>query len=134
MDVQDREYFGKVYSEKWAKRFAFYENYGKPYSKEGALALKSMGLFERSNITINLWVMLVGCIFFLTKGMWRSALVQVLTLVAVGLVLDALGFSHRAIKACSYGVNFLFAILANYAYYMKEKTGKESWNIFQFIR
>ena len=45
MDVQDREYFGKVYSEKWAKRFAFYENYGKPYSKEGALALKSMGLF-----------------------------------------------------------------------------------------
>ena len=44
-------------SDPWAPRFAFFDEYGSPFSRKATEGLRHMGVMERTRIVFNIW----GC-------------------------------------------------------------------------
>ncbi len=124
----------KEYSAKWEERFDFFEKYGSPKSPEYKAAYKALTFGKRILIGMNIWAFFFGFIYFLILGLWRKAL----TLLAIGLVIMAvtgvivgtLSLPPSIINVMGIMVSALWAITANYAYYLKEKKNDEGWNPF----
>ncbi|WP_348771644.1 DUF2628 domain-containing protein, partial [Providencia rettgeri] len=130
----------KQYSNKWQKRFDFFEKYGSPSTPEFKTALKAASFGERLLINMNFFAFFFGIIYFLILGLWKKGLVMLGISIAIGLVLNIIDFMvggtipNGAYTGLSVGISVMWAMVANYAYYIKETKGLDGWNPFEGIR
>lgn len=128
------------YSEKWQARFDFFDQYGAPSTPEHKAAIKAAKPGRRILIGMNIIAFFFGFIYFFVLGLWKKNLVLFGICIAVGLVLGVIqaitGFYLP--KGADMGINFALALMwsmtANYAYYLKEVKGSDSWNPFEGMR
>lgn len=131
--------FSQGYSKKWCNRFKFFEQYGAPNTPTYRAGLKNLPLFQRSLMSLNLLAFAFSIIYFLILGLWRQALslMGIGLLIGVGgrLILLAFGFELTSTINASINVviTVLWAMTANYAYYLKEVKGVKTWNPFKGI-
>lgn len=130
----------KQYSEKWQKRFNFFDTHGAPDTPEFKAALKAESFGGRLLISMNFFAFFFGIIYFLILGLWKKGLVLLGISIGLGLVLNVIDFMiggtipNGAYTGLSVGVSALWAMIANYAYYIKETKGLDGWNPFEGIR
>lgn len=129
----------KQYSEKWQKRFKFFDTYGSPSTSEFKAALKAESFGGRILINMNIFAFFFGFIYFLILGLWKKGLVLLGVSIGFGIVLAIIdtiigGMPNGAYTGLSVGVSVLWAMVANYAYYLKETKGLDGWNPFEGIR
>ncbi|MFV0262027.1 MAG: DUF2628 domain-containing protein [Kluyvera sp.] len=131
--------FTKLYSEKWNMRFSFFTQNGAPCTKNNRRALKELPLFGRMKISMNWWAFFFGFIYFLILGLWRQALsllgITILVSVIVEFVAPAMGLyiTPSIATGINLGMMGMWAMTANYAYYLKEVRGIRGWNPFKGI-
>ncbi|EPL6453849.1 MULTISPECIES: DUF2628 domain-containing protein [Providencia] len=130
----------KQYSNKWQKRFDFFDTHGAPDTAEFKAALKAESFSGRLLINMNFFAFFFGIIYFLILGLWKKGLVLLGISIGLGLVLNIIDFMiggtipNGAYTGLSVGISVLWAMIANYAYYIKETKGLDGWNPFEGIR
>lgn len=117
---------------KWRARFEFFDRYGDPYSTEGRAAKRGLSWKERRLIGFNWYTFLLGPCHMVVLGLWRKALVLVLSLIALDvLVLFASGGDEMFGRVSNIAAWFYCASTVNYSYYLKKLRGKTGWNPFR---
>ena len=130
----------KQYSNKWQKRFDFFNAHGAPDTPEFKSALKAEPFGGRILISMNFFAFFFGIIYFLILGLWKKGLVLLGISIGFGLILNIIDFMiggtipNGAYTGLSVGISALWAMIANYAYYIKETKGLDGWNPFEGIR
>jgi len=138
---------------KWRERFEFFEASGAPGSPEARAAFKALPVDKKCLISISWLGFFFGPLYFtLVLGMWkRTATLIGIILVAFPLVIILLVLvfevfwmatgsqvSHAVqqliVQALNIGVAMLFALTANYSYYLKEVKDDNGWNPFKGLR
>lgn len=122
---------------KWRERFDFFETYGAPSSPEARAAFKALPNKKKRLLNMNWLGFFFGPVYFLVLGMWKRAL----TLLGVALLSVAIEFLFETLTgiqvphAIDMGINMafamLFAVTANYSYYLKRVKGDDGWNPFE---
>ena len=130
------------YPAKWQERFAFLDANGAPGTPTYKAAFKALPFMRRIKIGSSILAFLFGPIYFFILGLWRKALVGLAVTVAtffIDIVLFAvMGPESRGADFISrmlgLAVTLIYASTANYAYYLKEVKGQDSWNFFEGLR
>jgi lipopolysaccharide export LptBFGC system permease protein LptF len=121
------------FSEKWSRRFAFFDQHGAPSAATFKAALLELGHAERIKVSANIWAFFFGPLYLVVLGLWKKALV----LCAIAFTLMALtavvGLPESVQMGISIGTSMLFAFTTNYAYYLKRVKGQDGWNAFEGI-
>ncbi|PHM31153.1 DUF2628 domain-containing protein [Xenorhabdus innexi] len=130
------------YTKTWQERFEFFEKNGAPSSKEHQAAFKKLSFSKRTKINMNFFAFFFGLLYFIALGMWKKGL----AILGVGIVIFIIFFivsiivpiSPETANLISTGLSFaiagIYAVTANYSYYLKEAKGDDSWNPFKGIR
>lgn len=130
----------KQYSQKWQKRFAFFDKHGAPNTPEFKTALKAESFGGRILISMNFFAFFFGIIYFLILGLWKKGLVLLGMTIGFGVLLaiiDAMtggSIPDGAFTGLSVGISVIWSMVANYAYYIKETKGLDGWNPFEGMR
>ncbi|MGO0629581.1 DUF2628 domain-containing protein [Pseudomonas sp. SAR267] len=125
---------------KWQERFAFFDQYGSPSSAAYKAALKAAPFGKRLLIGMNFIAFFFGPIYLFVLGLWKKNLSLLGIIVAITLVIEIFQNVTGIVmpKALDTGINVAFnvmyGILTNYAYYLKQTTGKQGWNPFEGLR
>jgi hypothetical protein len=130
------------YPAKWRERFAFLDANGAPGTPTYKQAFKALPFLQRIKIQSSLLAFFFGPIYFFILGLWRKALVGLAITVAVFIIdvvlYAALGpenrFADLVARMLGLAVTLIYAGTANYAYYLKEVKGQDSWNFFEGLR
>ncbi|MGN8275915.1 DUF2628 domain-containing protein [Pseudomonas sp. SMV71] len=129
------------YSAKWQARFNFFETYGPPNDPRHKVALKALpGFKEKILINANVIAFFFGPIYLFVLGLWKKnlALLGIFLGINIGLsvIFAILGMEFP--RALSSGLNgaasVMYALTTNYAYYLKEVKGEQTWNPFKGMR
>lgn len=128
------------YSEKWQARFAFFDQYGAPNTPEHKAAIKAEKPMRRVLLNMNIIAFFFGFIYFFVLGLWKKNLVLLGITIAIVFVIGTFevitGFYLP--RGANMGINIACAMMwsmtANYAYYLKEVKGSDSWNPFEGMR
>lgn len=129
------------YKPKWQKRFSFFDNYGAPSDPRHKQAVKELPDFKsKVLISANLIAFIFGPIYLFVLGLWKKNLALIGLMLAIQLVL-AFVFAllgKDMPQAIGSGLNvafsMMYALTTNYAYYLKEVKGEQSWNPFEGMR
>ncbi|WP_405484286.1 DUF2628 domain-containing protein [Nocardia sp. NBC_00511] len=115
---------------RWQERFAFYDAHGAPSSREYQAELRLLPFWKRLYWNYNFLVFFFGPIYFFILGLWKKALVLLAVAIALGVVSFALDASAGSFlgRLFTFLVAGTYATTANYAYYLKEAKGIQSWN------
>lgn len=82
---------------------------------------------------MNIWAFFFGFIYFLILGLWRKALTLFAINIAIFTIIGFLPVNNGVINAIGIAINILWAMTANYAYYLKETKNDQSWNPFEGV-
>ncbi|CAK9885170.1 MAG: hypothetical protein XXXJIFNMEKO3_01563 [Candidatus Erwinia impunctatus] len=127
----------KQLSEKWQKSFAFFEKYGAPATAEHKAAYKALPFTQRSLITFNFFAFFFGIIYFLILGLWKKGLMIFAVSIGIEIVFIFIEVitGYQFPNSLSFGITMatilMYCVTANYAYYLKEVKGSDSWNTFE---
>ncbi|CDL79711.1 DUF2628 domain-containing protein [Xenorhabdus cabanillasii] len=127
------------YSEKWQERFEFFENNGSPASKKNREALRNLPFLKQIKINMNFFAVFFNFIYFIILGLWKKGLTLLGFIFAIIFILGiidsifSLELSDNFYNAIGVAFAFLYGLSANYAYYLKEIKGDDSWNPFKGI-
>ncbi|WP_421567120.1 DUF2628 domain-containing protein [Stenotrophomonas sp. PD6] len=130
------------YPQKWRDRFQFFDAHGAPGSLSYKAAFKALPFLRRIRIQSSILAFLFGPIYFFILGLWRKALVGLalsLGTIIVAVLLYAIfgansAFADIVSRVLGLAMTLIYATTANYAYYLKEVKGADSWNIFEGLR
>lgn len=114
----------------WEQRFAFFDEYGNPFSRKATAAMRDMGMMERTRIVFNIWAMLFGPFYFLYLGIPKRAAGLAGIGIVVGLLLIHNDLWSPESRWYGFAVAACFAVTANYFYYIKARRGRDEWNPF----
>lgn len=113
-------------TERWKTRFRLLEKAGGPSLHN----LKALSLSERFMISMNLWGVLFGPLYYVAKGMWKKAVVftgvGLLVIAAIAWALSLAGAVYLA-DSLGYGLAAVFGARANIDYYKKMVLGQDGW-------
>ncbi|MBI5558480.1 MAG: DUF2628 domain-containing protein [Deltaproteobacteria bacterium] len=109
-------------SESWKQKFSLIEKAGGPELPY----IKNLEFNERIGLKFNIVAFIFGPLYYVAKGLWRQAIVYLLLSVALGFLLEALGF-HEIAKAVGYFFAAIFGLRANTSYYKKIVLCQTSW-------
>lgn len=121
-------------SEKWQERFNFFDSVGGDVtSAQYKQELKKLGFMKRLKIVYNFWAFFFGIIYFCILGLWKKGLVIFSSIVLLNIVVYIIEEAgHYNLDALYRGISIAGAVFSattvNYAYYLKETKGKQSWN------
>ncbi|WP_181393006.1 DUF2628 domain-containing protein [Stenotrophomonas sp. HMWF023] len=127
----------KQYSDKWQKRFAFFEQHGAPSDPGFRPALKALPNWrDRNLIAVNRWVLFFAPIYMATHGLWKKLLSWIALALIAGIVCAMLPDSIAPVisRCINIALSILAALSVNYAYYQKEKLGIQTWNPIEGLR
>lgn len=126
----------KAFSDKWKKRFDFFEEHGLPGSREYGQAIKNLKYFQRFPYMFNFYAFFFGLIYFCILGLWKKGLMLVaLAIVSQMLVGVAEVIFNANLDHISRGLGIAYsaacASVANSAYYLRKIKGSDNWNPFE---
>ncbi|MBK5143748.1 DUF2628 domain-containing protein [Budviciaceae bacterium BWR-B9] len=127
------------YSERWQTRFAFFDQYGAPNTPEHKAAIQAKKPTSRILFRMNFIAFFFGFIYFFILGLWKKNLVLFGIAIGIAVIITVIetvtGFYLP--QGANIGINvacaMMWSITANYAYYLKEVKGSDSWNPFEGI-
>ncbi|WP_438280752.1 DUF2628 domain-containing protein [Pseudomonas alabamensis] len=128
------------YKPKWQERFAFFDAYGAPNSKTYKAAYKQLPLKKKFLVNGSFIAFFFGPIYLFVLGLWKKNLALLGIILLSGLVVDILfalaGMETPRPVGSALGVvyNLMYGWTTNYAYYLKERKGEQSWNPFVGFR
>ncbi|WP_268801115.1 DUF2628 domain-containing protein [Pseudomonas huanghezhanensis] len=129
------------YSAKWQERFAFFDTNGAPGDPRYKAALKTLPTFgKKVLINANVIAFFFGPIYLFVLGLWKKNLALLGTIFLVYVVLVVIfailgmEFPKALDNGLGVGFSFTYAIVTNYAYYLKEVKGEQGWNPFKGMR
>ena len=91
-------------------------------------------------MSANVIAFFFGPIYFFVLGLWKKNLALIGVIIAVNIVIGVifaiLGMDVPAALGTGLNVVFsmMYALTANYAYYLKEVKGEQGWNPFKGMR
>ncbi|MBK5074707.1 DUF2628 domain-containing protein [Budviciaceae bacterium CWB-B4] len=127
------------YSDKWQTRFAFFDQYGSPKTPEHKAAIKAEKPMRRILFSMNIIAFFFGFIYFFVLGLWKKNLVLFGIAIGIGIVIVVIETITGTYlpNGANTGINvacaMMWSMTANYAYYLKEVKGSDSWNPFEGI-
>ncbi|AYM89447.1 DUF2628 domain-containing protein [Serratia sp. 3ACOL1] len=121
-------------SQKWKDRFALFDSVaGNIHSQQYKDAIKNMKFLARTKYVFNFYAFFFGIIYFCILGLWKKGLVlfgAVVVLNVILIIIDA--GTTMNLEPAIRGINIAYAgtcaMIANYAYYLKEVKGLDGWN------
>jgi hypothetical protein len=123
--------------DKWAFRFAFFDAHGGPNTTSFKEAIKDLPSKERMVIKNN-FLGFFGPFYMISLGLWKKALVLLVTFVVAYVAIFAIGVGLQAQRIPSpilmfilFNVGFGFGPAINYAYYLKKVKNRDGWNPFE---
>lgn len=126
----------KGFSNKWIKRFDFFEKYGVGEGERRAYI--KYPFFERILLRTNFFALFFGLLYFCIIGLWRKGLtllgIYILANFLVMIVAIIIG-SKMEFVFNFMGLMYTFggAHLVNRAYYLYKVKGVNGWNPFEGI-
>jgi len=131
----------RKYSAKWQERFDFFDTYGAPNDPRYKAALKALPTFRKKLlINGNVIAFFFGPIYLFVLGLWKKNLALLGTMfliyVALSVIFAILGmqFPKALDNGLGLGFSCMYAVVTNYAYYLKEIKGEQGWNPFKGMR
>ncbi|CAI1827439.1 DUF2628 domain-containing protein [Serratia fonticola] len=121
-------------SQKWKDRFALFDSAGGDInSPQYKSAIKNMKFLGRIKYVFNFYAFFFGIIYFCILGLWKKGLVMFGAILAFNVIIIIVeSATGMDLEALARGVNIGYAgscaTIANYAYYLKEVKGLDSWN------
>jgi len=122
---------------KWQERFAFFDQHGGPRTETFKAAFRALPFRKKLLINCNVIAFFFGPIYWFVLGMWKKNLVMLGIIMSIGLlegVYEA-ATGNMVPRAVDQGLStafaFLYAVLTNYAYYLKQNKGNQGWNPFE---
>ncbi|MGF6189797.1 DUF2628 domain-containing protein [Serratia sp. 2723] len=121
-------------SQKWKDRFAFFDSVGGDItSAQYREELKKIKFFGRNKYAFNFYAFFFGVIYFCILGLWKKGLVLFGTAIALNVIFIIIEAGTAtnldpAIRAINISYAITGAMVANYAYYLKEVKGLDGWN------
>lgn len=114
-------------SDRWKERFRAIAAAGGPSLKD----FKTLSKEQRKRVShFNALAFLFGPIYYLTKGMWKKAIVytalMLVIIVILSIIFDHFGFPRIA-DSLRFGAPALFAVRANIDLYKKSVLGDNGW-------
>lgn len=109
-------------SDAWKTRFRLIERAGGVKLPN----LKALSFGQRMKVMFNVLAFLLGPLYYLTKGLWKKALVLFAICVVVVVVAD-LVMGDRFGNAIGIATGALFAVRANIDFYKKKVLGDDGW-------
>ncbi|KPX31908.1 MULTISPECIES: DUF2628 domain-containing protein [Pseudomonas syringae group] len=140
MNTSEPEKASNQYSDKWKERFAFFEAHGGPNAPGFKPALKQLPFLKKVKINFNFFAFFFGPIYLFIMGLWKKNLsfiaIMIVVSIASDIVMEKYGFRYarEASSALGFVFNALYGQLTNYAYYLNEVKGKQSWNPLEGLR
>ncbi|CAM3517365.1 hypothetical protein BZK31_13715 [Pseudomonas floridensis] len=141
MSTADQLHSTGKYSAKWQERFNFFNTYGAPNDPRFKPAVNALPDFKKKLIvSANVIAFFFGPIYFFVLGLWKKNLALIGVIIAVNIVISVifaiLGMDVPAALGTGLNVVFsmMYALTANYAYYLKEVKGEQGWNPFKGMR
>jgi len=129
------------YSAKWQERFNFFETYGPPSDPRYKEAMKKLPDFKKKIlVNANIIAFFFGPIYLFVLGLWKKNLAMIGLIIAINIALSVIFaiMGMEVPRPLSTGLSIAFsmtyAMMTNYAYYLKEVKGEQSWNPFQGMR
>lgn len=89
---------------------------------------------------MNFFAFFFGLIYFLILGLWKKGLVLLGVSLGIAIlvtIIDGLtgwSFPDGVYNGLSVGISAMWAMLANYNYYLKETKGLDGWNPLEGMR
>ena len=140
MSTTEQVQTGK-YSAKWQERFDFFDTYGAPSDPSYKEAFKTLpGFKKKILINANVIAFFFGPIYLFVLGLWKKNLALLGIFVAINIALSVIfaiigmEFPRPLSTGLSIALSMMYALMANYAYYLKEVKGEQGWNPFKGMR
>lgn len=140
MSTTDQVQSRNGYSEKWQQRFAFFDEHGAPNSPTFKPALLKLPFKQKIRINANIIAFFFGPIYLFVLGLWKKNLTLIGILIALTIVTEIFysatnfAYAKQVNFGVGFGMNILYAISTNYAYYLKEIKGEQGWSPFKGMR
>jgi hypothetical protein len=140
MNTTDQVQGNSKYSAKWQERFAFFDAHGAPNAPGYKEALKQLPGKQKRTINANFIAFFFGPIYLFVLGLWKKNLTLIAIMVALSFALDAVyaltdfAYAKQLNFAVGFAFNLSYALMTNYAYYLKEQKGEQGWNPFKGMR
>lgn len=138
MNIEGRN-LARQYSDKWQQRFDFFYIKGAPNATTHKPALQQLAFRQRIKIMFNLYALFFGPVYLFVLGLWKKNLAILAIIFSTDLLLD-LAFLAAGAKlpvaidlGMNVGFSMIYAVITNYAYYLKEHQGEQGWNPFKGI-
>jgi hypothetical protein len=109
-------------SESWKRKFRLIEKAGGPDLPH----FRDLTFGERFGLSFNVIALILGPLYYLTKGLWRQALLYFIIAAALILLLNAIGLGSFS-RNVGYGLGVVYASRANISYYKKVALGETPW-------
>lgn len=129
------------YSAKWQERFNFFDTYGAPSDPRFKEALKALpGFKKKLLVNANVIAFFFGPIYLFVLGLWKKNLALLGIFLAINIALSVIfailgmEFPRPLSTGLSIALSMMYALMANYAYYLKEVKGEQGWNPFKGMR
>ncbi|GLU40008.1 DUF2628 domain-containing protein [Pseudomonas sp. NBRC 100443] len=122
---------------KWQERFAFYDQHGGPRSETYRQALRALPFGKRILINASILAFFFGPIYWFVLGLWKKNLVMLGIIFTIGIleglfeVLTGIEIPLALDKGIGMGFAACYAVITNYAYYLKQVKGQQGWNPFE---
>jgi hypothetical protein len=129
------------YSPKWQERFDFFETYGAPNDPRYKDAVKTLpGFKKKILINANVIAFFFGPIYLFVLGLWKKNLALLGIFLGINIVLSVIfailgmEFPRPLNMGLNIAMSMMYALMTNYAYYLKEIKGEQGWNPFKGMR
>ncbi len=122
------------FSEKWQKRFRFFQEHGAPNSPTYVAAVKELKFGQRLFFQMNWFVFFFGFVYLFIIGMWKRALALIGLQVVYTIITISFNISAGAAQGGLFGITAFFAMSTNYAYFCQKIRGIDGWNPFTNIQ
>ena len=129
------------YSTKWQERFDFFNTYGAPSDPRYKEAFKALpGFKKKILINANVIAFFFGPIYLFVLGLWKKNLALLGIFLAINIALSVIfaiigmEFPRPLSTGLSIAMSMMYALMTNYAYYLKEVKGEQDWNPFKGMR
>ena len=138
METKQNKY--DAFSPNWQARFAFYDKYGSPGTKEFKTAIKDLSFSKKFLFTGNWIAFFFGFIYLFVLGLWKKNLSLAGMMILTGFILGIIEImiGKDLPRGMDMGIGIAFGILymqvANYGYYLKVTQNKQSWNPFEGLK
>ncbi|WLG94184.1 DUF2628 domain-containing protein [Pseudomonas sp. FP198] len=129
------------YSAKWQERFDFFDTYGAPNDPRYKEAVKTLPDFKKKIlINANVIAFFFGPIYLFVLGLWKKNLALLGIFLAINIVLSVIfaiigmDFPRPLSMGLNIAMSMMYALMTNYAYYLKEIKGEQGWNPLKGMR